>query len=431
MPPLRWSGFVQVAVIVPLACGGRAEGEVKLEFAIEPAVAIGSVHACAVIDGGRVRCWGGNELGQLGYGDMVERGSRAGQMPVPDVRLDGKAARVVVSHARSCAVLESGSVRCWGQSAEGQHGYGDPETRGDEPSEMPPPDVDLGGVVRELALGSFHTCALLIEGSVRCWGSNRAGELGSSEPLVRSAQPGQMPPPDVELGVASNQIVSGWRHTCALLESGAVRCWGYGASGQLGMGETRLLGSEPGDMPPPDLFLGSDVRALARPVAMCALTSKGTVRCWGPGLSGQLGSGEPNDRGDEPGEMPPPDVPVGGRVIHVAAGGSHVCALLDSGRVRCWGSNSLGQLGYGDTRDRGSRPGELPTPDVDLGGVAIGIVAGSTSNCALLMDRTLRCWGANTHGELGYGHTEHLGDEPGEMPPPPVPLGGAILEYRE
>ena len=142
------------------------------------------------------------------------------------------------------------------------------------------------------------------------------------------------------------------------------------------------------------------------------------MKCWGFDLDGQLGlGGGPQSRGDKPGQMrdalPRVDLGSQEKAFQVAAGGSHSCALLDRGRVKCWGKNDHGQLGLGDTKGRGVAASEMgdALAAVDLGGRrAVQIVAGSAYTCVMLEDGAVVCWGDNHNGELGVGDTNDRGD---------------------
>jgi hypothetical protein len=150
----------------------------------------------------------------------------------------------------------------------------------------------------------------------------------------------------------------------------------------------------------------------------CALLDDGTVKCWGIGSI--LGLGDTEFRGDEPGEMgdnlPAVDLGTGRRATSISAGGALTCATLDDGSLRCWGQNTYGQLGLGDTASRGHLPGQMgdDLPAVELGSSrrVVGADPMGASACALLDDRAVKCWGG---GGLGLGDTESRGDEPGEM----------------
>ena len=167
----------------------------------------------------------------------------------------------------------------------------------------------------------------------------------------------------------------------------------------------------------------------------CAVLATGAARCWGYNRFGQLGLGHIEDIGDDETPASAGDVPIGGHVKSIAAGYYHACAVLETGAVRCWGLGGHGELGHGDTRSIGDGLGRLDgtrnrsiieAGDVPLGGSAVQVVAGHTHTCALLDTGAVRCWGSNNAGVLGHGVTlpPHatpvaLGD---------VPLGGT--EYR-
>jgi hypothetical protein len=231
--------------------------------------------------------------------------------------------------------------------------------------------VDLGSSVTVIAIaaGGFHTCALLSSGAVKCWGYNFTGALGSGNwSNDIGDQPGEMganlPAVDLGSGVTATAIAAGQFHTCALLSSGAVKCWGENGDGQLGLGDTNSRGDGANEMGDNLLTvdLGSGVTATAivgGHLHTCALLSTGTVTCWGDDAVAQLGQGAGvtyDNRGDGPGEMGSSLVAVnlgsGVTATAIAAGAYHTCALLSRGAVKCWGENWDGQLGLGDSPDR-------------------------------------------------------------------------------
>ncbi|HEV8247590.1 MAG TPA: DUF4215 domain-containing protein [Polyangiaceae bacterium] len=330
------------------------------------------LHSCALLGGGVVKCWGNNYDGQLGLGDQNDRGDQAGEMGanLPAVDLAGTAIAVSAGAYHSCALLEGGSVRCWGSSDLGQLGLGDVLTRGDGANEMGAnlPAVDLSGDVVAVSAGLFHTCALLEGGIVKCWGNNANGELGTGDTDRPGDEPGEMGsnllPIDLD-GVAS-AVVAGWWHNCALLVGGTVKCWGSNYYSQLGIGDTDDRGDQPGEMGQnlPAVDLGGNALALvAGSVHNCALMEGGSVKCWGANDDGRLGLGDVNSRGDVASEMgdnlSPVDLGTGRSAIAIGmAGGAHCCALLDNHTVKCWGFNASGQLGLGDVENRGDVPTE-------------------------------------------------------------------------
>jgi alpha-tubulin suppressor-like RCC1 family protein len=390
-------------------------------------LATGGYHACVVLDNATTHCWGYNGYGQLGIGSTDNRGDAPGELPPPAVAL-GTAAPVAItsSEAHNCAVLDDGTVHCWGYNGDGELGIGTTDNRGDAPGEMPTPAVAVGGMATSIGPGALHTCAVLADGTAHCWGYNAGGELGIGTTDNRGDAPGELPTPaaPTQPTTLNNRIVAGYYHSCAIVDDGTVHCWGANIAGYLGIGTTDSRGDAPGELPTPAVPLGQSAVALAAgAVHTCALLDDGTVHCWGNNGFGQLGLGDTSSRGDEPGEMPTPAVPLGRPAVAIASSYEHTCAILDDGTVHCWGTNDSGQLGLGDTNNRGDQPGELPTAAVPLGRPAVAISTGFNHSCAILDDGSVHCWGWNGSGQLGIGTTDIRGDAPGELPTPAVPLG--------
>jgi len=152
----------------------------------------------------------------------------------------------------------------------------------------------------------------------------------------------------------------------------------------------------------------------------CALRG-GELKCWGRNTAGQLGLGNTQSRGGSPGQMGSnlPLVDPGAPATGLARGSSAQCAILGGGALKCWGLNDQGQLGLGDKNNRGDAPGEmgdaLPTVDLGTGRTARRLHASWFTSCALLDDGNLKCWGASNYGQVGNGQTADVGDSPGEM----------------
>ncbi len=340
---------------------------------------------------------------------------------------------VAVSGFGGCAITDDGAVHCWGANSSGQLGLGDVVTRGDNPGELPAPAVPLGGPARSLSAGGAFTpnfCALLEDRTVHCWGDNGSGALGLGDVAARGDAIGELPTAAVPLSGPAKAVSSGNGFSCALLEDSTVHCWGANSFGQLGLGDLAARGDGPGELPTPAVPLGRPATAISvADFSACALLDDATVHCWGNNNDGNLGLGDLAARGDDPGELPTAAVPLAGPAIAISSHGRGFCALLQDRTVHCWGGNGSGQLGLGDIASRGDAPGELPTPAVPLGRPAIA-VSGSdqftNENCALLDDESIRCWGDNGSGQLGLGDVAARGDAPGELPTPAVPLGQPV-----
>ncbi|CAN0365159.1 unnamed protein product, partial [Ectocarpus fasciculatus] len=209
-------------------------------------VASGSEFNCALSVDRDVKCWGRNSAGQLGLGDNETRGGvndvfeMGDNLPVVDLGTGVKAATIGLAGSHACAVALSGLVKCWGENEGGQLGLGDTVARGNLTGHMGDdlPYVDLGTDVlaSSVALGSRHTCAVVDDGGVKCWGNNDGGQLGYEDTAARGTGTGEMGDflPVVDLGRDQKavSVAAGFFHTCALLYTGEIKCWGEFPMGQ-------------------------------------------------------------------------------------------------------------------------------------------------------------------------------------------------------
>ncbi|HMJ12246.1 MAG TPA: hypothetical protein VK524_12565, partial [Polyangiaceae bacterium] len=323
-----------------------------------------SSHTCAVLATGAVRCWGPGAQGALGYGNTITIGDDETPAAAGDVNVGGRVVRVAVGYQRSCALLSTGNVRCWGDGREGALGYGNLRTIGDDEAPATAGDLNIGGSVVQVAMGLKHTCALLSRGNVRCWGLNSSGELGYGNRATIGDDDAAGAGGDVNVGGSVVQIAAGNEHTCAVLSNGRLRCWGNNYYSQLGHPGPDPIGDDETPASAGDVPIDGVVQKVAAGGGhTCVLLASGSVRCWGDGEWGQLGYG--NRR-----VMTAPavgDVNVGGSVVNLITGHFHTCAILASGALRCWGANSFGafgQLGYPDVIMIGDD--ELPYTALDV-----------------------------------------------------------------
>jgi alpha-tubulin suppressor-like RCC1 family protein len=387
-------------------------------------------HTCAVLPSGGVRCWGVNDLGQLG----VERVQSRQQCRVPestpprllpcettprDVPDLTDVAAVAVGNGGTCALKRDGSVWCWGANDTGQlaQGTNDSQPHGTPVRVALPP-------VSQLAYGAFHVCALLRDGTVQCWGNNKFGQCGTA-PSMSDAQcdPGDgitapclRRPRGVPGLTGVRAITAGRNHTCALLEDGTVRCWGLNDSAQLGNGMVEP-DTRPRHEPVTVTGLSGVVQVSAGGSHTCAVRTDGAVRCWGWGDLGQLG-GAVTAMCSVPGSPPfrcamaPAEVPELTGAVQVAAGRWHTCAVLRTGAVACTGRNDEGQLGLGGPT--GAMCSAFPdtfacarTFGTVMAPPAQAVTVGNYHSCALMSDGTVRCWGGGYYGQIGDGATSN------------------------
>ncbi len=359
-------------------------------------VTAGEQFSCALLYNGSVKCWGVNNSGQLGLGDTDNRGDNTNEMgdnlPAVDLGTGRTATAIQSGIHHTCAILDNGSVKCWGQNDQGQLGQGDTDNRGDGPNEMGIYllKVNLGTdglgndrTAKKISLGFKHTCAILDDNTTKCWGANDSGQLGLGDPDNRGDATGEMGDnlPAVDLGTSRYAVTisAGNSHTCALLDDATVKCWGDGYYGQLGYGNNTNLGDTTGEMGNSLLAVNvGDSRTVTGLFAgaffTCVTLDNATSKCWGNSTIGQLGYGNTTQLGDGIGEM-------GNDLAAMNLGGNtasafitsrkgnenydFVCVVLTTGKIRCWGHNGQGQLGYGDATDRVSVPSSLS--DIDLG----------------------------------------------------------------
>jgi alpha-tubulin suppressor-like RCC1 family protein len=338
------------------------------------ALAAGANATCAVLDDGTAKCWGDNRTGQLGDGTTTSS--------VTPVAVSGLTDAIAIStgYEFSCAIHAGGTVSCWGSGTNGRLGNGSSDN-----SSVPVPVSDLTGA--EAIIAGFSTaCALRDDGTVWCWG--RGGELGSSTDLSDSNVPVQVE------GLAGVGVLAGATHggtslsshTCGVRDDGTAFCWGLGSDGQNGDG-TQNSAREPVEVSEID-----DATAITAGMThACAVTGSGT-QCWG---SSQLvGDGTVERRFD------PTPVSTSVAFTALTAGFEHTCGLTASGDVWCWGRNGGGQIGDGVELVSGDV--RLEPAQADVSGVSL-VAAGMTHTCAYDSQGVTSCWGRNEYGEIGSG----------------------------
>ena len=344
-------------------------------------VTIGQDHLCAFMNDGSVQCWGRNALGQLGDGTTADSLNPVAVQGITNaLSVDTGAGRT-----HQCALLMDGSVKCWGGNYYGTIGDGTSTGKLQPTAVVEKTSGDLITDAVAISVADYHSCVVRRQDnlSVWCWGWNGSGQHGDGSRSHNYAAVKM-------LGISNARSVAvGYAYTCVLLQDGFVKCLGNNAKGQLGDGSYVE-----------DSTTASQVVGVTNATNIasgywhaCALLGDGNVTCWGNNANGQLGNGATGDRSAA--------VQVSGitSAMSIALGHHHSCALLRSGVIKCWGKNANGQLGDGTMDDRSS--------PVEVVGItdAIAVAAGYYVSCAVLANEEARCWGRNTYGELGDGST--------------------------
>ena len=347
-----------------------------------PQISLAGLNTCAILGDGTLKCWGNGASGRLGIGSSVSHNT-------PQIVNFGSgltAVSVSVNQEHTCAILDGGSLNCWGTGSGGKLGHGTGDYM------VSPATVNLGSgrTAVSVSPGQDHTCAILDNGAVSCWGIGSSGQLGNGATSSTA-----IPMLTSSLGVNRTAVAisSGYTHTCAILDNGLVSCWGNGNYGQIGNGA--ISGKT---TPTLTSSLGANRTAVAISSGQdhtCAILDNGSVSCWGSNSYGSLGNGG-NSNQNTPQTV---NLGLGRTAVIVSAGFSSTCAVLDDASLTCWGYNGVGQLGIGTTTHHNTPQ----TVDFGLGRTVVSVNVGGAHSCAVLNDGSLTCWGSNSNGQFGDG----------------------------
>ena len=339
--------------------------------------------SCVVTTSGGAKCWGTNWSGQLGDGT-----TNWSATPVDVSGLTSGVAQITMGYDHACALLTTGGIKCWGANYSGQLGTGTTFQ-----SYVP---VDVSGLtsgVAQVSAGFYHTCALMTNGGVKCWGQGGNGALGNG------TFGGALMPVNVSGLSGVVQISGGYNHHCALTAAGGVKCWGYNSYGEVGNGTFTSGVGVPVDV---NGLTSGVAQISAGGLHTCAVTISGGAKCWGYNYEGALGTGT-HTLSSPYGIATPVDVVGLTTGVAQLTAGYTSCALTTSGGVKCWGSNYYGSLGNGTMHQ--SPPYGIPTP-VDVNGLTSGVAqvrATTYHACALTVSGVTKCWGFNYYGQVGNG----------------------------
>ncbi|MBX7078262.1 MAG: hypothetical protein K1X88_03675 [Nannocystaceae bacterium] len=384
-------------------------------------------NTCVLIEGGRVRCWGFGGAGVDGQGNPDNLGDDEVPASLPDIMVPAAVLDLSLGDSHVMSMIEATDLHGWGAGYSGQLGIGNTSVIGDDeyPSVLVP--ITFDSVPVQVAGGGSHSCVRLMSGTLHCWGSAGGGALGYGNLTNLGDDENAGVAGNVPLGSAADWVSAGVGHTCAVLSTGDIRCWGSGYNGELGLGlgASTVVGDDETADAVAALSFEEDALEISCGYQMtCALFEGGIVRCWGTSANGESGQGSVTTIGDdETAELVAPIDLGGGAAQHVTVGDNHACAHMESGEIRCWGLNAQGQLGLANTMNLGDD--ELPSAvgPIDVGSDSVTRVdAGGLHTCAILERRRLKCWGNNADGELGQGNLDIIGDDEVPADAPDVPV---------
>ena len=287
-------------------------------------VVAGLDHTCVLATDGTVWCWGQNMNGKLGDGSFLNRG-------VPVQALLGTTALMIAAGgSTTCAALSDNSVKCWGKGSSGQIGNNAVLTSNETP--VYASLIPASFTVAHLEIGNTHSCAVSVIGAVWCWGEFTNGRLGTTQESNAVT-----PTATAFVGGIASEVAAGAAHTCALLTNETVTCFGDNNKGQLG----QALATVSNSTPTVASLAATATHVVVGGQFTCALLTTSAVHCFGDDLKGQLGAGTSGSFRETPAAV----TGLTGTVVDVVAGTSHACAVMSTGQVRCWGLNDQGQLG--------------------------------------------------------------------------------------
>ncbi|WP_437316551.1 hypothetical protein [Sorangium sp. So ce385] len=359
------------------ACAAGDEGA----FCNDPVeISAGFAHTCALRRDGSVWCWGRNTFGESGRSESEPVVPLPAQVPLPGKALhvaagggNSSATELGVNPAHTCAILEDTTVTCWGSGTVGQLG-----DNGFHPASAP---VWVNGLIDvvQLSLGAAHSCAVKTGDELYCWGADDQGQLGNGSDVMQTVYP-----EPVLIRSDVRRVAAGQEHTCAIRASdGGLLCWGRNSDGQLGIGSQDDVHS-PVDVDPP---LGAGVDEVAAGDRHTCARKGVEVHCFGNDANGAVGIGyfEP---------VPVPKLVVLPQALHIGAGLERSGAVTgEARRLAMWGAPHLG--------DGSSMRSPQPVY-ADIDGVA-QLAVGHHHTCALKTTGEVLCWGYNNEGQLGVG----------------------------
>jgi alpha-tubulin suppressor-like RCC1 family protein len=348
----------------------------------------GAVHTCGILENGSAMCWGRDTYGQLGDGGEATTNTRPNTYV--DAPNDVTVSQIFTGPYRTCAILSNDVTNCWGFNEDGQSGDESTNTYKSPTNEVNFPE---GRVAKSMGMGNKHTCAILDNDQLACWGADQHGALGNGD----SNSEDQYSPVIISTPAdrTTVKIDAGVSHTCILMDDGGIMCWGRDNVGQLGNGES----SPTTFAPESDVILPEGRVATDFSVGnehSCAILDNDSVVCWGMNNYGQLG-----DNSTTNAKTPTfVHLPNGSKATRISSGSGHTCATIENGSLYCWGHNKNSRLGIGTSG--GVRT--IPT-FVSANQSIVKISASAEHTCVLSENGSISCWGRNNYGQLGLGHT--------------------------
>ena len=345
-------------------------------------------HTCVILNDQTMRCWGDAGQGFLGNNDFwweywvpqyVSLGDNGGASYAVETSSWGH---------HSCTIMIDDAIKCWGEAGHGQLGHGVHGGFHSDPIGV----ASLNGTPVEIAAGFHHTCSIMDDYSLYCWGDNFYGQVGNNGTLGGADEdvgyPTHIPLPHNRTAIAVNL---GGNSGCTILDNGSGMCWGLNDQGQLGDGTQTDR-----NVPTPITAIPANRTLAALAVSTqttCAILDNGRAVCWGLNDVGQFGDGTFTNSTS----ASYVSLPANRTAIAIDSGREHACAILDDNSAWCWGKNLDGQLG-----DNTTNWSNVPVPVAGNHSFS-AISTGYYHTCGILTNASVYCWGYHGGGRLGIG----------------------------
>jgi alpha-tubulin suppressor-like RCC1 family protein len=370
--------------------------------------------ACAIASDEKVYCWGDNPYGQLGNGNTGTDSNVPVAVSTSGV-LSGKTIKSVsVSSGRACVIASDNQVYCWGGNADGQLGNGNTGTDSNVPVAVSTSGVLSGKTIKSLKVGFSHTCVIASDDQAYCWGDNAHGQLGNGNTGTDSNIPVAVSTSGVLSGKTITQIAAqgsstlptGTANTCVIASDDQAYCWGDNGYSQLGNGNTGTDSNVPVAVSTTGVLSGKTVNYIDIGTRhACLIASDNQAYCWGDNPEGRLGNGNTGTDSNVPVPVTNSGVLSGKTILSISPGANTACALASDFQIYCWGGNTDGQLGNGNTGTDSNVPIAVFSSNILAGKSILSISAGVSHTCAIASDNQAYCWGDDSDGQLGNGAT--------------------------
>jgi alpha-tubulin suppressor-like RCC1 family protein len=335
---------------------------------------IDATESCALRQDGKLFCWGLNEHGQVGDGTIVSK-------TVP-VQIDSGTlySKISSSGANRCGITSGGVLKCWGYNIVGQVGDNSTTDR------SVPTLIDSGTLYASVSVANEHACGITTSGVLKCWGYNYLGRIGDGTTVNK------LVPTIIDSGTTYSQVKAGPHSTCGITSINQVKCWGSNSYGQVGNGTTSTAQASPvlidSSTTYSQIVLGAE--------HTCGITTSGVLKCWGKNSLGQVGDNTTSDK------LVPTIIDPGISYSKIQLGYGRTCGISSAGIFKCWGNNTYSRNGYDPlTFVNGNIPNTI-----DSGTTYTNLSLSIYHTCGITSDSSLKCWGSNSNGQLGRGVIE-------------------------